>query len=89
MGRWTSKDPILFGVGDSNIYVYVGGDPVNRVDHTGLVVERCWRVADVPILNWFGIPHMWIRTDAVEAGLGPAGGGVPGLGRVEPTRRFL
>jgi RHS repeat-associated protein len=32
VGRWTSKDPILFGGGQANIYVYVGDDPVNRFD---------------------------------------------------------
>jgi len=35
-GRWTAKDPILFGGGDVNIYAYVLGDPVNLVDPLGL-----------------------------------------------------
>jgi RHS repeat-associated protein len=35
-GRWTTKDPIGFGGGDANLYAYVGGDPVNRVDPSGL-----------------------------------------------------
>jgi RHS repeat-associated protein len=35
-GRWTSKDPIRFAGGDSNIYGYVFSDPVNFVDPTGL-----------------------------------------------------
>jgi RHS repeat-associated protein len=35
-GRWTAKDPILFGGGSTNFYSYVGSDPVNRVDPTGL-----------------------------------------------------
>ena len=35
-GRWTSKDPILFDGGQANLYLYVGGDPVNRVDWSGL-----------------------------------------------------
>jgi RHS repeat-associated protein len=34
-GRWTSKDPIDFEGGDSNLYGYVMGDPVNGVDPTG------------------------------------------------------
>jgi RHS repeat-associated protein len=34
-GRWTSKDPILFGGGDPNLYAYVGGDPVNFRDLDG------------------------------------------------------
>jgi RHS repeat-associated protein len=34
-GRWMSKDPILFRAGDTNIYAFVGNDPVNRVDVAG------------------------------------------------------
>jgi RHS repeat-associated protein len=37
MGRWTNKDPIGFAGGDTNIYAYVGNDPVNWVDLSGLV----------------------------------------------------
>jgi RHS repeat-associated protein len=36
IGRWTSKDPILFDGGDTNLYGYVLGDPVNWVDWGGL-----------------------------------------------------
>jgi RHS repeat-associated protein len=36
IGRWTSKDPIDFNGGDSNLYGYVLGDPVNFVDPSGL-----------------------------------------------------
>jgi RHS repeat-associated protein len=35
-GRWTAKDPIGFGGGDSNLFGYVLGDPVNGVDLAGL-----------------------------------------------------
>jgi RHS repeat-associated protein len=35
-GRWTTKDPIHFAGGDSNLYAYVGNDPVNGLDVTGL-----------------------------------------------------
>jgi RHS repeat-associated protein len=37
-GRWTSKDPLRFGGGDTNLYGYVLGDPVNFVDPMGLSV---------------------------------------------------
>jgi RHS repeat-associated protein len=32
--RWVSKDPIRFG-GGLNIYVYVGDDPINKIDPQG------------------------------------------------------
>ena len=35
-GRWTSKDPIRFEGAQTNLYVYVGGDPVNVGDPSGL-----------------------------------------------------
>ena len=37
-GRWTRADPILFAGGDANLYAYVGNDPVNFVDPSGLVI---------------------------------------------------
>jgi RHS repeat-associated protein len=36
LGRWTAKDPIGFGGGDTNLYGYVIADPVNWVDANGL-----------------------------------------------------
>lgn len=38
-GRWTSADPIRFDGGDANLYRYALGDPVNRMDQTGLCAE--------------------------------------------------
>ena len=35
-GRWMAKDPILFDGGLTNLYSYVGGDPVNMRDADGL-----------------------------------------------------
>lgn len=36
IGRWTAKDPIGFGGGDTNVYSYVSADPVNWIDPSGL-----------------------------------------------------
>jgi RHS repeat-associated protein len=36
-GRWTSKDPILFAAGGTNLYGYVFNDPINLIDSSGLV----------------------------------------------------
>ncbi|MFO0696846.1 MAG: RHS repeat-associated core domain-containing protein [Polyangiales bacterium] len=44
IGRWTAKDPIGFEGGDSNVYAYVGGDPVNDIDPTGLKCSYWQRV---------------------------------------------
>lgn len=37
VGRWTSKDPILFNGGDTNLFGYVQNDPVNWTDPSGLM----------------------------------------------------
>jgi RHS repeat-associated protein len=36
-GKWTAKDPIGFSGGDMNLYGYVLGDPVNKIDPMGLM----------------------------------------------------
>ncbi len=38
VGKWTAKDPILFEGGDTDLYGYVVGDPVNGVDPEGKFV---------------------------------------------------
>ncbi|GAC1313447.1 MAG: hypothetical protein NVSMB2_01360 [Chloroflexota bacterium] len=35
IGRWTTKDPLGFRGGDTNLYSYAGSDPVNHVDVGG------------------------------------------------------
>lgn len=40
VGRWTSKDPIRFTAGDSNLYSYVFIDPINLVDPNGEVAVQ-------------------------------------------------
>ncbi|MBK9058308.1 MAG: hypothetical protein IPL82_10890 [Elusimicrobia bacterium] len=36
-GRWTAKDPIGFNGGDSNVYRYAQGDPINIKDPAGKI----------------------------------------------------
>ncbi|RZB33837.1 MAG: hypothetical protein SRB2_03673 [Desulfobacteraceae bacterium Eth-SRB2] len=35
-GRWTTKDPILFAGGDTDLYGYCLNDPINTIDPVGL-----------------------------------------------------
>ena len=45
-GRWTAKDPIGFGGGDTNLYGYVLNNPISFVDVWGL------NPSDAPGGNW-------------------------------------
>ena len=55
VGRWVSKDPILFGGGDSNLYGYVGGDGVNGIDITGRIAINLGGQADAAAGLFYGI----------------------------------
>jgi RHS repeat-associated protein len=43
VGRWLSRDPILFRGGDTNLFGYVANDPVNWTDSSGLDRRVCSR----------------------------------------------
>jgi len=51
-GRWTATDPISFAGGDTNLYGYVLGDPVNGFDPSG---------------HWVSGLDMWALEDMWEA----------------------
>jgi hypothetical protein len=78
-GRWTAKDPILFGGGDTNLYGYVLNDPVNFTDRSGFgvgleesvetVVETAPESAEVVVETG---PVGWLVAGAVATGV--AGG---------------
>ena len=38
-GRWTTIDPLRFHGGQTNLYTYVGNDPINSLDAEGLYAE--------------------------------------------------
>ncbi len=63
-----------------NFYAYVLNSPLRWTDPLGLKVYRCCRNVEVgPVLNAtagvLGLRHCFIKTDAKEAGMGPAVGG--------------
>jgi RHS repeat-associated protein len=43
-GRWSAKDPILFAGGDTNLYGYVGNDPMNQSDPYGFEGMSYWEI---------------------------------------------
>ena len=47
IGRWISKDPIVFSGGDTNLYGYVLNDPVNWIDRTGLSAEDVKKIESI------------------------------------------
>ena len=69
VGRWTSKDPLVFRAGQRNLYLYVGGDPLNGRDPSGLVVRVCFGTALTEALRASGVSHQWIQTTTQSAGV--------------------
>lgn len=87
-GRWTSKDPIRFGGGDSNLYGYVLGDPVNFIDPTGEVLYFIGRVlAGAFIVGGSDLFYQmvvegksWNCVDKVQLAFATAAGALGGAG---------
>lgn len=74
-GRWTSKDPIGFMGGDTNLYAYVLNDPVNFVDLPGLATRAPFPGAPLDP----SIPGV-IATESTDFVMGAAGVDVPVMG---------
>jgi len=51
-GRWTAKDPVLFGAGDSNLYAYVANDPFNKLDPFGLDTVSIGFIGSVAVVGF-------------------------------------
>jgi RHS repeat-associated protein len=58
VGRWTSRDPVSFAAGDSNLYRYVNNDSTNAIDSSGLVDgDNIWsliKARDPLVWEYFG-----------------------------------
>jgi RHS repeat-associated protein len=81
MGRWTAKDPIRFAGGDTNLYGYVGNNPVNWIDPWGLTTVQVGVTVNIQAgpINFTGT--VGLAVDG-HGNLGPyvTGGGGPGAG---------
>jgi RHS repeat-associated protein len=68
-GRWTAKDPIDFEGGDSNLYGYVLGDPINFVDPSGLDLNST-QVIDLwkGINDWSSSNVPYVPTGRTKSG---------------------
>lgn len=67
IGRWTTKDPIGFAGGDTNLYAYVGGDPMSYIDPSGLSQEQIDNA-----LSWIGVNY-----PSLVQGINPKGYDLP------------
>jgi RHS repeat-associated protein len=71
-GRWDSQDPLAFAAGDSDLYRYVGNEPTNASDTTGLQEPKQPTAGDLrgmpQIRDWMTDLLRWSRegTDKVH-----------------------
>jgi hypothetical protein len=72
VGRFTTRDPVLFSGNESNLHVYVAGDPVNLTDVLGLCVHCYFNVAG-HTLTCLGEGETF-STDAASSGAASCGG---------------
>ena len=85
-GRWTGKDPILWAGEQMSLYVYVGSDPVNRIDPFGLQSQAC-EIGDCFTECMDDLGAGWA---AGALGLSLVGGGsVPKLGRARTISKAM
>jgi RHS repeat-associated protein len=56
-GRFINEDPSGFKGGDANLFRYVGNDPLNRIDPSGLMAKwaQSSARASVPATGWAGL----------------------------------
>jgi RHS repeat-associated protein len=70
-GRFTTLDPLGFAGGDTNLYRYALGDPVNRIDPTGTGEPSGGGEPTVGDPHPKGLPDTYGFTFGVNVGAGP------------------
>jgi RHS repeat-associated protein len=91
-GRWLSKDPILFGGGDTNLFGYVANNPVNDTDMSGLASDCTRPLSFLDPLQAGYVSHEFVCYTGSDGkqhcgGLGPKNGfsgSLGGPGAIEP-----
>ncbi|GAC1431733.1 MAG: hypothetical protein NVSMB62_28750 [Acidobacteriaceae bacterium] len=72
-GRWTAKDPLRFGGGLTDLYSYLGSDPLNTIDPSGRNAETAKEVLAIytAMLPWLEVGGVFTGPLApfVEGGL--------------------
>ena len=58
-GRFFSEDPVRFRSDETNLYPYVGNDPVRKIDPGGLT-KRCWGLCGGKCCNFTSNDEWWI-----------------------------
>ena len=72
VGRFISEDPLGLAGGDVNLYAYVGNNPINRIDPSGLEIWVAVRPAHPP-LGWIGANHAYLWDTTTSRGYGMGG----------------
>ncbi|GBC59937.1 hypothetical protein DENIS_0879 [Desulfonema ishimotonii] len=79
-GRWTAKDPIGFAGGDTDLYGYCLGDPINWIDPDGLEDipgKLIGKKGGVTIEHYgsadHGPAHAHVKGQGTETKIGPKG----------------
>jgi RHS repeat-associated protein len=74
-GRWLSKDPLLFGGGDTNLYGYTMNDPINLIDSagtdaSGAVIGGCVTAIGAGVLTLGGKKYANVGIGIMAVGAG-------------------
>jgi len=59
VGRWITRDSILFAAGDTNLYAYVSNDPVTRIDVTGFGPKDRFYGLPKDFQRWYHRQDKW------------------------------